>query len=232
MSVASATDTATSSSLAAGLRTATAEVHERAENSIFMGSLLGGELDKLTGIRAFAAMQRQYLHVYAALEAAVRTHAASPALAGIVDPALERAGRLEGDLRTLEAVLPTGEELYELTPATLEYARELDALAARNDADEVAAELVGHHYVRYLGDLSGGQVISRLMGRHYGVPEEALSFYSFDIEKPKVYKDGYRDALDALPLDGRLTELAVDAASRAFDHNTELFRSLEPLVRS
>ena len=148
MSVASATDTATPSSLAARLRSATAEAHERAENSTFMGSLLGGELDTLTGVRAFTAMQRQYLHVYAALEAAVRAHAASPALAGIIDPALERAGRLEADLRALEAVLPTGEELYALTPATLEYAGELDALAARNDGDEAAAELVGHHYVR------------------------------------------------------------------------------------
>jgi heme oxygenase (biliverdin-producing, ferredoxin) len=63
------------------------------------------------------------------------------------------------------------------------------------------AEYVAHHYTRYLGDLSGGQVIGAMIERHYGATPEQLTFFSFEgIEKPVPYKREYRTALDALEL--------------------------------
>lgn len=209
-------------------REATAEVHERAEHSGFMSALLGEELDPARGASAFAAMQVQYVEVYAALEAAVRAHAAHPVLAPLHDARLEREERLRRDLAALRSV--TDVDAFAPTAATRAYVEELRTLETAADADRAAAALAGHHYVRYLGDLSGGQAIARIVGRAYGLAPEALSFYSFDIDKPKVYKDDYRAALDGLPLGDGLDDVAVDAACRAFDHNTALFRSLEGLV--
>lgn len=80
--------------------------------------------------------------------------------------------------------------------------------------------------MRYLGDLSGGQVIKTMVRRHYGV-EDGLSFYEFDIPKPKVYKDDYRAALDALPLTESERGTALEAATRAFELNHQLFLDLE-----
>ena len=82
-------------------------------------------------------------------------------------------------------------------PATAEYIARLNDIEATKDV----ARLLAHHYVRYLGDLSGGQVIGRMMQRHYGVSDECVTFYRFaEIPKTKPYKDNYRAALDVLPI--------------------------------
>ena len=54
-------------------------------------------------------------------------------------------------------------------------------------------QVIAHHYTRYLGDLSGGQAIGALMGRHYGIPASALTIWDFtELGKTKPYKDSYR----------------------------------------
>ncbi|MBB1054087.1 biliverdin-producing heme oxygenase, partial [Dietzia sp. B44] len=57
--------------------------------------------------------------------------------------------------------------------------------------------------------------------------ETGLSFYDFDIAKPKVYKDDYRAALDALPLSEADRGAALAAATRAFELNHRIFLDLE-----
>jgi len=60
--------------------------------------------------------------------------------------------------------------------------------------NEVAAEgwsggFIAHHYTRYMGDLSGGQAIGRLMQRHFGFDTNGVGFYLFDqIASPKSSK--------------------------------------------
>lgn len=103
-------------------------------------------------------------------------------------------------------------------------ARYVEAIdATRNDP----ARYVAHHYTRYLGDLSGGQVIKSRMISHYGIDKDSLTFYAFDgIDKLKRYKDGYRDALDGLPIDDDAHRRLVDEAIRAFEYNEALFAEL------
>lgn len=199
--------------LSVALQRSTAVAHERAENSGFMSRLLGGE----SNADALVALLAQSLPVYAALEAAVARNASDPRIAPLIDARLERTAALRADL---DAHRAAGHAMPEPLPATQRYVADIEACA-----DDPAA-LVGHHYVRYLGDLSGGQIIARLVRRHYGL-EDGLTFYDFDIEKPKVYKDSYRAALDALPLDERDRAAALDAATRAFELNSELFSDLD-----
>ncbi|WP_226346979.1 biliverdin-producing heme oxygenase [Agilicoccus flavus] len=196
------------------LREATARVHEEAEHSTFMADLLGGR----SGREAFVALTEQLWFVYSALEETVDARADHPLLAPLHDPRLRRRGALERDLRSLRG--DAWRAGLAARSATGEYARRI-----RDCADE-PARLVAHHYTRYLGDLSGGQVIPPLLARHYGLTD-GVDFYRFDgIEKTKPYKDAYRAALDALPLDATGREVAAAEAVEAFRLNTAMFEEL------
>ena len=85
---------------------------------------------------------------------------------------------LERDLDVLAG--PDWPRTIALLPEGKRYA-EVVAAASGGAGDR----LLAHAYTRYLGDLSGGQVIGRLLGRSLGMTEEALSFYRFAaIEDP------------------------------------------------
>lgn len=201
--------------LSTSLQSSTAEAHDRAENAGFITQLLAGD----SGPDSLVALLRQSLPVYEALEDACRAHSADPRIAPILDPRLERADSLRADL---EAHRAAGRVCDTVLPVTSAYVADIVACA-----DDPAA-LVGHHYVRYLGDLSGGQIIARLVRRHYGL-EDGLSFYDFDIPKAKVFKDEYRAALDALPLSDAERDSAIAAANRSFDLNYQMFVELGAL---
>src|SRR5207237_3072297 len=56
---------------------------------------------------------------------------------------------------------------------------------------------ISHAYTRYLGDLSGGQIIKKILARSLALPPEALSFYEFpEIADIRRFKDAYRDVLE------------------------------------
>ncbi len=105
-------------------------------------------------------------------------------------------------------------------PATANHVSELCACASD------PAALFGHQYVRYRGDLSGGQIITTIVRRHYGI-EDGLSLYVFDIPKPTIYKDGYLTALDDLPLSESGRDSALAATTRDLELNHRIFLDLE-----
>ncbi|APT85147.1 heme oxygenase (biliverdin-producing) [Corynebacterium aquilae] len=208
----------TTSQLSVELKTSTAAAHERAEHSTFMDELLGGRL----GVADFIALQEQSWLFYTALENAARAVADDPIAADVVDAKLERVPALEADLDHLHGTTEWRNNVTAL-PATAEYVARLNEIAETKDA----ARLVAHHYVRYLGDLSGGQVIGRMMQRHYDVADDAVSFYRFaEIPKVKPYKDDYRAKLDALPLSDSDRERLLAEATDAFLYNLNLFNAL------
>lgn len=199
--------------LATALHDSTMEAHERAETATFITRLMGGE----GSADGLVALLRQSLPIYEALENACREVGPDPRITPILDPLLDRTAALRADLETHQAA---GRTFDVIVPAAESYVAELRACSGS------AAALIGHHYVRYLGDLSGGQIIKTMVRRHYGL-EDGLSFYEFDIEKPKVYKDNYRTALNTLPLSDEDRREALDAATRAFDLNHLVFLDLE-----
>lgn len=199
--------------LATALHDSTMVAHERAETATFITRLMGGE-GTADGL---VALLRQSLPVYEALEEACRGIGADPRIEPILDPLLDRTETLRADLQTHEQA---GRSCDNVVPAVEDYVAELQACEGN------AAALIGHHYVRYLGDLSGGQIIRTMVRRHYGL-EDGLTFYEFNIDKPKVYKDNYRSALNALPLSDEDRREALDAATRAFELNHRIFLDLE-----
>ncbi|MDV8001038.1 biliverdin-producing heme oxygenase [Rhodococcus sp. IEGM 1408] len=206
-------ETTISAPLSRALHDSTIVAHEQAEHAAFITRLMGGNGTP----DGLVALLRQSLPVYEALETACRGIGADPRLSAILDPRLDRTAALRADLETHRA---QGRSFDVLVPATEAYVAELQACASD------PAALIGHHYVRYLGDLSGGQIIKTMVRRHYGI-DEGLSFYEFDIPKPKVYKDDYRAALDTLPLSEADRESALAAATRAFELNHQIFVDLD-----
>lgn len=203
--------------LSVELKSATAQAHEQAEHSEFMTQLMEGKLD----VAAFTALQQQSWLFYTALEEAADAVRATGFATDLLDPALNRREVLAHDLKQLCGA--GWQEQIVALPATQEYITRLEEI--RDSAD--GPRLLAHHYVRYLGDLSGGQVIARMMQRHYQLGEEALTFYSFTgIGKLKPYKDAYRTKLDNLELDESERQRLVAEASDAFRFNYNLFAQL------
>lgn len=198
--------------VSAMLREATQDAHSRAETTSFVTDLMSGRLS----IAAFTALVAQHQAIYTALEDLGRRVAGEPGAAALVRPELERTAALAEDLQALTA----GAAVPPVLASTGEY---VDALNALDDLVGYAA----HAYTRYLGDLSGGQAIKRMMQRHYGMVSDGLSFYSFtQIAKIPPYKAAYRTALDELPLDVAGRERLVAEARAAFRYNEAVFVEL------
>ncbi|MDO4909755.1 MAG: biliverdin-producing heme oxygenase [Corynebacterium sp.] len=196
--------------LSLALRTSTQEAHDQTEHSHFMDNLIGGDLDKA----AFTRLQEQSWHFYKAIEEAARD--LKEGMGDIYDEVLERVPALENDITVLGGTIDAP-----LLPGTQQYVDRIKEIHAKKDAHR----LVAHHYVRYLGDLSGGQVIGRMMERHYEVPEEGVTFYDFPFKR-KPYKDRYREALDNLNLTETQREELLAEAAEAFLCNLRVFQDL------
>lgn len=196
------------------LREETSAAHERAEHSTFMEDLLAGELDAA----AFVTFQEQAYLFYAALEETLDACAGDSRVSAVADRQLDRREALVHDLSVLGGTVDA-----EPFPETAAYISELQRIGREGDAPA----LIAHHYTRYLGDLAGGQVIGRLMGRHYGIASDGLSFYDFPhIPKAKVYRDGYRATIDALELNDDEERRLLSAAKDAFSYNSGVFDAL------
>lgn len=200
----------------ARLRSVTQEDHHAAESSDFITTLMGGE----RSARDYMLLIAQYHYIYGALEEEVRVLAADPELREIFDATLERSGQIAKDL---DVLLPAHglKEIPAALPATEAYVAAIRASAAE------PARLVAHHYLRYLGDLSGGLAIGKLVSRHYSIPDEALNMWKFEaIDKPKIYKDSYRDKLDVFGANTSHAEAVLDEAKRGFQWNKAIFEDL------
>jgi heme oxygenase len=192
--------------LLAALRAATHALHSQAERSGFVATMLAGGATR--GL--YAIWLRNLLHAYEHLEAALRGLDQRSALRPLADPRVYRADALAADLAVLAG--PSFRALPVLREAE-DYAADLDA------ADD--AGLIAHAYVRYLGDLNGGQAMRRILGRSPGLGAECLAFYAFPAEAVTLERD-YRRSLGAAGLSLASVEHAAAAAARAFRLNIAL----------
>ena len=200
------------------IRTASHEQHVEAETSTFMSDLLGGRL----GVDAYARYTEQLWFVYEALETGAERLAADPVAGAFIQPELFRLPALERDLEHLRGA----EWRSGLTalPATRAYAERV-----RECAESWPAGYIAHHYTRYLGDLSGGQIIRDKAERTWGFSRkgDGVRFYVFEgIGNPAAFKRGYRELLDGVQVDDLEKQRIVAECKRAFALNTGVFRAL------
>ncbi len=130
----------------------------------------------------------------------------------LADPALSRSPALENDLLQI-----AGEDWRTQLPINA---------AGRAYASRVASasepQLVAHAYVRYLGDLNGGRMMPRLLGRALKLPARSMAFYDFpSLPCVTECQSRFKAALDAaVPAHEAAAVLAE--AERAFDLNIAL----------
>lgn len=209
-------DVETPTGLAALLRTGSQSEHTEAESAPYMAELLDAKINECGYLNYLVRMRR----VYRALEGLASRLAGDPIASTVIDPALDRLAALEADVAFwAERVGGSIPAIH--SPATDTYVARIEA------AESWGGLFLAHHYTRYLGDLSGGQAIGRILSRAYGLDGAGVAFYDFpQIAKPKIFKDGYRARLDALELDEVQRQRVLDEVKAVFALNGAVFAEL------
>ena len=208
-------------SLPQRLKAATAEEHRRVERSGLMATLLRGRIERL----AYLALLRNLHALYAALEPALSRQAAHPAVGPVVGPVvvpeLFRRAALESDVQALQREADPPPAV--LRPATVAYVERLREIEATQPE-----LLVAHAYVRYLGDLSGGQQLRRIVGQALGLTGAAgTRFYDFgDTSQVSRLAQGFRAALDEVGARAHDAGAIVAEAEGAFARHGQIFEQL------
>jgi heme oxygenase len=192
--------------LADQLKDATGDVHRQAERGGAVALLLRGTLT----LQAYARLLANLRPAYQALEAGLLQWREHPALRAVVRPELFRAAALEADLVAL-----VGEDWASrvaVLPAGRAYVARREAL--RRDDPML---LLAHAYVRYLGDLNGGQVLARRLAGSLGLGAAALGFYRFEaIGTIETFREEYRRGFDQAALTPPQTQAVLAEARRGF----------------
>ncbi len=206
-----------SCNLATKLREGTKKSHTMAENVGFVKCFLKGVVEKTS----YRKLVGNLYFVYSAMEEEMERHKNHPLVSKIYFPELNRKASLEQDLfyyygaNWREQVAPSA--------AGAVYVQRI-----REVSEKEPELLAAHSYTRYLGDLSGGQILKGIAQRAMNLEGEGTAFYEFqDIADEKAFKNTYRKAMDELPIDAATVDRIVDEANAAFHLNMKMFNELE-----
>jgi len=205
------------SSLANELREGTTKSHSMAENVSFVKSFLGGVVDK----KSYRQLVANLYFVYCAIEEEMLVNKDHPAIQPIYFTELNRKISLAEDLNYYYG--SDWLNIIEPSSATKVYVDRI-----HNIGDKQPELLVAHAYTRYLGDLSGGQILKKIARGAMNLSDErGTKFYDFDeIEDDKIFKNSYRSALDTIPLSSDQVQNIVSEANISFTLNMKMFEEL------
>jgi heme oxygenase (biliverdin-producing, ferredoxin) len=204
--------------LASKLKEGTKKAHTAAENMGFIKCFLKGVVEK----NSYRKLTGNLYFVYSAMEEEMERLKQHPIISKVYFSELNRKASLEQDLAYYYG--NNWRDQVVLSPAGKVYVDRIREIA------QTAPELlIAHSYTRYIGDLSGGQILKGIAQRGMNLPEgEGTAFYEFaDIPDEKAFKNKYRQALDELPLDDAADDRIVEEANDAFGLNMKMFQELE-----
>tara|TARA_B100000614_G_scaffold83156_1_gene74627 strand:+ start:7844 stop:8593 length:750 start_codon:yes stop_codon:yes gene_type:complete len=187
--------------------------HTAAENTGFVSNFLSGVISK----ENYRKLVANFYFVYQALEKEIDKNKEHPAIAPIAFDQLKRVDSLAKDCEYFYG--SDWKKTVSPSAAAKQYIARIE---------EVEPELlVGHHYTRYLGDLSGGMILKNIAQKALNLYDGGLDFYKFEeIPHPKIFKDKYRKALDSLPLKSSEKNNVIVEANYAFRLNMYMFNEL------
>lgn len=167
----------------------------------------------------YIALVVQHYFMYEALETVADALADDPIARTFITPRLTRLPALVADLEFLLGA--DWRAASAPLPATDRYVQRI------HEVSGWAGGFIAHHYTRYLGDLSGGQHIYKVMQKRFGFDTNGVGFYLFDqIADPAAFKDTYRAQLDAVDWDDAERDRVIDEVMTAYRLNTEVFEDL------
>lgn len=202
--------------LATLLRNGTRDLHRVAERSGLMRQVLAGDVDR----EVYCRLLRSLHAIYQRLEPALERHGADEPVSQVHLPGLSRTTALEADLDSLHG----GDWRHAIAPtaAALSYVEQLRRL---DESDPPL--LVAHSYVRYLGDLSGGQVLGRVIARALDLRDgRGTAFYTFGPPGAEALAVRYRQGLAAIRVPAAEAARIVDEACAAFRRHCAMLEEL------
>uniref|UniRef100_H3A602 heme oxygenase (biliverdin-producing) n=1 Tax=Latimeria chalumnae TaxID=7897 RepID=H3A602_LATCH len=209
--------------LSEALKVATKEVHELAENTDFMRNFQKGQVT----LEEFKLVTSSLYFVYLALEEEIERNKDHPCFTPVYFPAeLHRREALENDLAYFYG--PEWQSQIQCPEATRQYVERLHAVGQHEPE-----LLVAHAYTRYLGDLSGGQVLKKIAQKVLQLPStgEGIQFFTFDaISSPMKFKQLYRARINSLEMDAETQRRVLEEAKQAFRLNMAVFEALQEIV--
>ena len=201
------------------LKEGTKKSHNAAENTKFVSSFLKGVLDP----EEYAKLLSNFYYVYQTMEECV-SKSTDPYVKNLHrwNATLFRTSFLSRDLRYYYG--PMWRELAKPSEACNTYCYRINEVA-ENDP----YLLIAHHYTRYIGDLSGGQILKGIAQKALNPPVgEGLHFYDFPrIEDSKAWKTEYRAVLDGLNFDEQQKNALITEANYAFRLNMYMFDEIQ-----
>ncbi|OKH20019.1 heme oxygenase (biliverdin-producing) [[Limnothrix rosea] IAM M-220] len=203
--------------LATMLREGTKTSHTMAENVGFVKCFLKGVVEK----KSYRKLVTDLYFVYSAMEEEMERLKDHPIVSQIYFPELNRKESLETDLRFYYGA--NWQSQIKITPSGQAYVDRIHQVA--NEAPEL---LISHSYTRYLGDLSGGQILKKIAQNAMNLDGDGTAFYEFDtIDDEKAFKDKYRAAMNSLDVEQEMADRIVEEANDAFGMNMKMFQELE-----
>ena len=148
--------------LAKDLKVGTKRSHTAAENTKFVASFLRGVVDE----DSYKTLMRDFYFVYSAIEEEMQRLEDDGFLSAINFPELNRVEAIKKDLRYYYG--PNWSTVIKPSEACIRYVERIHEVADSNEP----YLLVGHHYTRYLGDLSGGQILKNIAEKAMDLPKD------------------------------------------------------------
>jgi len=199
------------------IREGTKKSHTMAENTGFITCFLKGVVEK----KSYVKLLSDLYYVYSAMEEEFDRHKEHPILSQIYFPELFRKESIEKDLEYYFG--PEWKQSVTQTDSCKEYVSKIKEVS-----DVFPELLIAHHYTRYIGDLSGGQVLKKIAQTALKVDDSGMNFYIFkDIPDEKEFKDNYRKTLDSLPFTEGTINSIITEANNAFRLNMKVFKEVE-----
>ena len=197
--------------LAGQLREGTKKSHTMAENTGFVACFLKGVVEK----KSYRKLISDLYFVYEAMEEEIErlVNEEHPVIKPIGFKSLFRKETLVNDLKFYFGENWKNE--INISHSAREYVERIREVAKKSPE-----LLVGHHYTRYIGDLSGGQILKNIAKKAMNLEKAGLDFYEFEnIKDSKLYKEKYRSVLDELPLTESEKNAIITEANYAFRLN-------------
>lgn len=203
--------------LAEQLRVGTTKSHSMAENVSFVKSFLGGVVDT----KSYRKLVANLYFVYVAIEEQMFANKLHPAIEPIYFPELNRKQSLEKDLYYYYG--SNWKDKIFASDATQVYVRRINEIGLNQPE-----LLVAHAYTRYMGDLSGGQILKKIAQNAMHLEDnEGTAFYDFEsIKDDKEFKSLYRNQLDMIPVNTNQVSDIIAEANIAFTLNMKMFQEL------
>lgn len=206
--------------LADQLKTATEQYHKHAERTGIVNDILRRQVSR----QAYILYIRNLYPIYAELERAANPSIDKFKITPFLNIRIKRSEALFQDLSNLSG----NNDWHDLPllQSSLDYHAHIEYLRKHNPIS-----LLGHIYVRYLGDMNGGQVLHRLLSETLALSDEALNFYQYpDIHEISSFRQAYRDLFNSVKLNTLERKDIIETAIKAFKFNIDISESIKTFV--